>query len=46
MKSLRDLKETQLVNLNVAKKYLKRSPPPFPAPSEGEGRVGGKGHQE
>ena len=29
------------VNLNVAKKILKTSPPPFPPPSEGEGQGGG-----
>jgi hypothetical protein len=28
-------------NLNVAKKILKTSPPPFPPPSEGEGQGGG-----
>jgi hypothetical protein len=29
------------INLNVAKKILKTSPPPFPPPSEGEGQGGG-----
>jgi hypothetical protein len=37
LKVIFDRERSARLDLNVSKKFLKTSPPPFPPPSEGEG---------